>query len=117
MVLSSLALPSVFILFFFLMIRRPPRSTLFPYTTLFRSDLFENPLLAGFEDARWSDPDFKTRSAERGARNAPIVRGPICRRLMRRFTDADDRFAVFLRVFKLAVDRLHAAAQRGFELR
>src|SRR2546427_8017616 len=26
-------------LFFFLMIRRPPRSTLFPYTTLFRSEL------------------------------------------------------------------------------
>src|SRR5438874_2825317 len=26
-------------LFFFLMIRRPPRSTLFPYTTLFRSIL------------------------------------------------------------------------------
>src|SRR3989475_8419664 len=28
---------SVFSFFFFLMIRRPPRSTLFPYTTLFRS--------------------------------------------------------------------------------
>src|SRR5436190_11253523 len=28
-----------YIFFFFLMIRRPPRSTLFPYTTLFRSDL------------------------------------------------------------------------------
>src|SRR5256885_16847982 len=27
--------------FFFLMIRRPPRSTLFPYTTLFRSVLFD----------------------------------------------------------------------------
>src|SRR4030066_1602552 len=27
------------LLFFFLMIRRPPRSTLFPYTTLFRSYL------------------------------------------------------------------------------
>src|SRR3712207_7885090 len=27
----------VIFLFFFLMIRRPPRSTLFPYTTLFRS--------------------------------------------------------------------------------
>src|SRR3712207_8467330 len=26
--------------FFFLMIRRPPRSTLFPYTTLFRSRLY-----------------------------------------------------------------------------
>src|SRR2546423_10771906 len=27
----------IIFLFFFLMIRRPPRSTLFPYTTLFRS--------------------------------------------------------------------------------
>src|SRR2546427_4186676 len=27
----------MFVSFFFLMIRRPPRSTLFPYTTLFRS--------------------------------------------------------------------------------
>src|SRR5207244_11485696 len=29
--------PSFYVPFFFLMIRRPPRSTLFPYTTLFRS--------------------------------------------------------------------------------
>src|SRR3712207_9236039 len=29
---------SPYIFFFFLMIRRPPRSTLFPYTTLFRSE-------------------------------------------------------------------------------
>src|SRR5215204_6609301 len=28
---------SIMVVFFFLMIRRPPRSTLFPYTTLFRS--------------------------------------------------------------------------------
>src|SRR5258708_35286023 len=28
-----------FLSFFFLMIRRPPRSTLFPYTTLFRSEI------------------------------------------------------------------------------
>src|SRR5579862_9927402 len=37
---------SVFFLvfvFFFLMIRRPPRSTLFPYTTLFRSSDFRCP--------------------------------------------------------------------------
>src|SRR2546429_5764271 len=33
--------------FFFLMIRRPPRSTLFPYTTLFRSVLFTRSL--GYE--------------------------------------------------------------------
>ena len=31
---------SFFFFFFFLMIRLPPRSTLFPYTTLFRSDLY-----------------------------------------------------------------------------
>src|SRR2546428_8600581 len=42
-----------FYFFFFLMIRRPPRSTLFPYTTLFRSnggvaELFRfTPLLFG----------------------------------------------------------------------
>src|SRR2546422_11744304 len=34
---------SLFFLFFFLMIRRPPRSTLFPYTTLFRSLQRESP--------------------------------------------------------------------------
>src|SRR5206468_13082235 len=30
---------SLFLLLFFLLIRRPPRSTLFPYTTLFRSPI------------------------------------------------------------------------------
>src|SRR6201986_5568882 len=34
--------PFVLICFFFLMIRRPPRSTLFPYTTLFRSLCLSN---------------------------------------------------------------------------
>src|SRR5688572_33181415 len=41
-------------LFFFLMIRRPPRSTLFPYTTLFRSHLLaplvHHPQLAGGDE-------------------------------------------------------------------
>src|SRR5207249_8882612 len=37
----------LYLLFFFLMIRPPPRSTLFPYTTLFRS-----PLSAGEPDHR-----------------------------------------------------------------
>src|SRR2546429_1587641 len=36
------------VIFFFLMIRRPPRSTLFPYTTLFRSP--EGVLPVGLED-------------------------------------------------------------------
>src|SRR5256885_11754143 len=34
---SAITMLSVLMFFFFLMIRRPPRSTLFPYTTLFRS--------------------------------------------------------------------------------
>src|SRR3712207_7371419 len=37
--------------FFFLMIRRPPRSTLFPYTTLFRSQPREEVALLAFEEA------------------------------------------------------------------
>src|SRR5262245_62610258 len=35
--------PTSSLSFFFLMIRRPPRSTLFPYTTLFRSRQIEKP--------------------------------------------------------------------------
>src|SRR3982750_4977484 len=44
---------SISFFFFFLMIRRPPRSTLFPYTTLFRSlvdALVRNPHLAALGD-------------------------------------------------------------------
>src|SRR3712207_7110823 len=36
------------IFFFFLMIRRPPRSTLFPYTTLFRSNVAAGHLVPHF---------------------------------------------------------------------
>src|SRR5258705_3518410 len=34
---TGCVITDVSVIFFFLMIRRPPRSTLFPYTTLFRS--------------------------------------------------------------------------------
>src|SRR2546430_9251145 len=37
MIVISCTIPCSCLGFFFLMIRRPPRSTLFPYTTLFRS--------------------------------------------------------------------------------
>src|SRR5438046_10759639 len=39
--------PLFFLFFFFSMIRRPPRSTLFPYTTLFRSKRFSGTAHAG----------------------------------------------------------------------
>src|SRR2546422_5382990 len=46
MLLLSYTAPSILFspFFFFLMIRRPPRSTLFPYTTLFRSAVFRRPV-------------------------------------------------------------------------
>src|SRR2546430_17352084 len=55
-------------IFFFLMIRRPPRSTLFPYTTLFRSlTMFlthddQRPFFGGTyfpKEARYGLPAFK----------------------------------------------------------
>src|SRR5438874_8305307 len=47
-------------MYFFLMLRRPPRSTLFPYTTLFRSDH-----LAGIAAQRLSQPSFDRRAGSR----------------------------------------------------
>src|SRR5438309_11549645 len=39
---------SIHISFFFSLIRRPPRSTLFPYTTLFRSGVYQTRAAAGY---------------------------------------------------------------------
>src|SRR5438128_12451325 len=44
---------SILPFFFFLMKRRPPRSTLFPYTTLFRSRTEANPNELNQDDARY----------------------------------------------------------------
>src|SRR5438093_9270834 len=61
----------LFCLLFFLMIRPPPRSTLFPYTTLFRS-----PALRGRARAarRWRWPSAK-ESARRRRGAGPGNRG------------------------------------------
>src|SRR5215210_9095924 len=55
---------SVFCLFF-LMIRRPPRSTLFPYTTLFRSRRPHGPGHSNCRSPRASDPDRRDRKSTR----------------------------------------------------
>src|SRR3712207_9340599 len=70
---SSIALTVTY--FFFLMIRRPPRSTLFPYTTLFRS--------TGFDEGPMPT-DWKAELEQRGIRvTAGVLR--------------DDAIAVFAR--------------------
>src|SRR2546428_8429686 len=56
-------------MFFFLMIRRPPRSTLFPYTTLFRSDSHSGK--NNKEDPDGSVVDEETAHAEKRARLHP----------------------------------------------
>src|SRR5207248_9887908 len=52
-------LPALYL--FFLMIRRPPRSTLFPYTTLFRSErtIKKPPRFGGMKTYNWEgvNPD------------------------------------------------------------
>src|SRR5687768_18260243 len=66
------------------MIRRPPRSTLFPYTTLFRSDLAEEPV----EEA--------VRCLDRGARGIKL------HPRAQKFLLNDERLAP---VFALAAER------------
>src|SRR5688572_31062173 len=56
-----------YITFFFLMIRRPPRSTLFPYTTLFRS---------WRRRPRRSAPRRDSRCRSRGRRSAAASARP-----------------------------------------
>src|SRR3989454_9344278 len=51
----DLFVDNLYLFFFFLMIRRPPRSTLFPYTTLFRSDVWGKKKTPGsvYYDITW----------------------------------------------------------------
>src|SRR2546421_8084093 len=51
------------------MIRRPPRSTLFPYTTLFRSNRNENRESLAQDQRRERD-----RAADRPAKEIPVMR-------------------------------------------
>src|SRR5256884_6693983 len=51
--------------FFFLMIRRPPRSTLFPYTTLFRAVQHHHPVHRAHEQGGARPPVHATRDRQR----------------------------------------------------
>src|SRR5437867_9541177 len=66
----SLSSPVYLFTFFFLMIRRPPRSTLFPYTTLFRSRVSNQPgvVMPGARSSVW----YHSISATRARRSAVV---------------------------------------------
>src|ERR1051326_9423703 len=61
--LSHLCAVVMVCFFFFLMIRRPPRSTLFPYTTLFRSIVAGYPA-GSVRCCRRGRPPLRCRSEE-----------------------------------------------------
>src|SRR5256885_5551834 len=65
--------PVCLLSFFFLMIRRPPRSTLFPYTTLFRSQ--RAAIAEDHHAERVADQDQLDARLGHQARAREIVRG------------------------------------------
>src|SRR5256885_5210717 len=89
-----------FYFFFFLMIRRPPRSTLFPYTTLFRSAQHEHRGQAGgtgkgdgMSKNRAVAHSFETRSEE----HTSELQSPcnlVCRLLLEKKQDSVRRMRV-----------------------
>src|SRR5471030_3482338 len=66
--------------FFFLMIRRPPRSTLFPYTTLFRSFIEHCP--ARKSAAVACGPSGRSRRSEEHTSELQSLRHLVCRLLL-----------------------------------
>src|SRR3712207_8844881 len=69
--------------FFFLMIRRPPRSTLFPYTTLFRSYIGKAPaaivdLKAAVRYLHYNDERIDRKSTRLNSSHANISYAVFC---------------------------------------
>src|SRR2546425_1628816 len=74
-------------LFFFLMIRRPPRSTLFPYTTLFRSSMgmsqdFDVAIEEGATEIRVGTALFGGRRSEEHTSELQSLAYLVCRLLL-----------------------------------
>src|SRR5438552_6003340 len=71
-------------LLFFLMIRRPPRSTLFPYTTLFRSSSLACPLsfVSATSRAKSADRAFSITRSEEHTSELQLPDHLVCRLLL-----------------------------------
>src|SRR5260221_5441566 len=68
--------------FFFLMIRRPPRSTLFPYTTLFRSHVQPHPSRCAALFLRRAHQDAERRRSEEHTSELQSHSDLVCRLLL-----------------------------------
>src|SRR5690349_25176134 len=76
-----------FFFFFFLMIRRPPRSTLFPYTTLFRSvlanwTLWSRANCSAFDVVRFHTTSKAEQRSEEHTSELQSRRDLVCRLLL-----------------------------------
>src|SRR3989339_1295182 len=79
-----------FLTCFFLMIRRPPRSTLFPYTTLFRSQLHsKHANLMNMENRIVEKPATNARSEEHTSELQSLAY-LVCRLLLEKNRDLDN---------------------------
>src|SRR5258707_4420071 len=80
--------------FFFLMIRRPPRSTLFPYTTLFRSWPIPGNRRAARRTARPAAPGpSRSRRSEEHTSELQSRQYLVCRLLLEKKKNKDHRAA------------------------
>src|SRR5437899_4680090 len=103
--------------FFFLMIRRPPRSTLFPYTTLFRSDFhlragilsLEPVVLPAHAGARAgvSEEEPRERSEEHTS-ELQSLRHLVCRLLLEKKKKKENDIFRTVRCFTASVDKLRS---------
>src|SRR5208337_1108396 len=87
--------------FFFLMIRRPPRSTLFPYTTLFRSTLVDDLLHRLVTDAQFVLIDERRSEEHTSELQSPMYL--VCRLLLekKKSTMLQEKRTSVLIVFKV----------------
>src|SRR5437879_11418446 len=88
---TSTVRPLSLFFFFFLMIRRPPRSTLFPYTTLFRSTRAE-PACESCR-ASWRSRSPRARCQSRSEEHTSELQSPmylVCRLLLEKKKNSDN---------------------------
>src|SRR5246127_5859078 len=85
--------PRAILDFFFLMIRRPPRSTLFPYTTLFRSSP-EKPARPAGSRSLWRAVPRQRERSEEHTSELQSQSNLVCRLLLEKKNTAPPKRAV-----------------------